>query len=115
MIDRADYDKMLRTISSRPRMYCGTIETGRDLIFFLRGVSVAAVYPRTLPRAIAMIKRRFLHFATMSIVGFSECHLGLVIGEQESLKVFFSRSLAKGHLVRCTSPSASYSGEFRTR
>ena len=50
MISDVDYDKMLRTISSRPRMYCSTIETGRELIFFLRGVSAGAVYSAHAPQ-----------------------------------------------------------------
>ena len=49
MISDIDYDEMLRTVAARPRMYCGTIETGRDLIFFLSGVSTGAVYPAHHP------------------------------------------------------------------
>lgn len=40
-----EFDVMLKTIASRPRMYCCTIETGRDLVLFLRGVCCGAIYP----------------------------------------------------------------------
>jgi hypothetical protein len=45
MLSDADLDKMLDNICARPRMYCRTIETGRDLIFYLWGVFRGAVYP----------------------------------------------------------------------
>jgi len=45
MASDADFDLMLKTISSRPRMYCSTIETGRDLIFFLQGACCGAIFP----------------------------------------------------------------------
>ena len=40
-----DIDQMIKTLSSRPRMYCGSIETGRDLIIFLRGACCGATFP----------------------------------------------------------------------
>jgi hypothetical protein len=44
-IDSAEFDEMLNNMSSRPRMYCSSIKTGRDLIFFLKGACSGSVYP----------------------------------------------------------------------
>jgi len=40
-----DIDQMIKTLSSRPRMYCCSIDTGRDLINFLRGACCGAIFP----------------------------------------------------------------------
>jgi hypothetical protein len=45
MPNDADVDEMLQLMSLRPRMYCSGIETGRDLIFFLKGAYRGAAYP----------------------------------------------------------------------
>jgi len=41
----AEIDLMIKALSSRPRMYCSLIETGRDLIIFLRGACCGAIFP----------------------------------------------------------------------
>jgi hypothetical protein len=45
MGSETDIDLMIKTLSSRPRMYCGSIETGRDFIIFLRGACCGAIFP----------------------------------------------------------------------
>ena len=45
MSSGADVNLMIKTLSSRPRMYCDAIATGRDLIFFLQGNCCGAIFP----------------------------------------------------------------------
>jgi hypothetical protein len=45
MGSEVDIDLMIKTVSSRPHMYCSAIESGRDLIFFLRGACCGAIFP----------------------------------------------------------------------
>jgi hypothetical protein len=51
-IDVAESDLMLKKMSSRPRMYCSSIKTGRDLIFFLKGACSGSAYPAHGPRGL---------------------------------------------------------------
>lgn len=45
MENESDIDQMIKTLSSRPLMYCSAIETGRDLIVFLLGACCGAIFP----------------------------------------------------------------------
>ena len=110
MATRKDIDQMLKDITCRPRMYCGAIETGRDLIFFLQG----AVAEQSIPAwgLQARARRTSRHFATMSIIVSIVNHLATGIGTRESSRAFCLRSWATNLLMKCWGRSATYTEEF---